>query len=228
MVVPMLHIVGTKQHDPKCLAPNFAFVPEECILKTINRTTQYAQMDTRLPLWKHFKSRFPAANVSRLNETVAMDTFFFDIPAHDDGIGGTTMLQLYCGCESQLTAVFPMKTESEIAGTLEDFIHFHDAPIALFSDNAKAQIGRTVQEILRMYAIKDFQCEPHHQHQNPAEPWIQEVKKLSNQMLDHTGAPPNLWSLCVLFIVYLINHFLLNHQVGAHPLRQPLVNSLIS
>jgi hypothetical protein len=23
------HIVGTKQHDPKCLAPNFAFIPEE-------------------------------------------------------------------------------------------------------------------------------------------------------------------------------------------------------
>jgi hypothetical protein len=54
-------------------------------------------MDTRLPLQKHFKSRFPAANVSRLNEIVATDTFFFDIPALDDGImghGGTTSLQL--------------------------------------------------------------------------------------------------------------------------------------
>ena len=67
------HIVGTKQHDPKRLAPNFAFVPEERILKTINHTIQFARMDTRLPLQKHFKSRFPAANVSRLNETVAMD-----------------------------------------------------------------------------------------------------------------------------------------------------------
>jgi hypothetical protein len=166
-------------------------------------------MDTRLPLWKHFKSRFPAANFSRLNETVATDTFFFDIPALDYGImahGGTTMLYFYCGCESQLTALFPMKSENEMTGTLEDFIRFHGAHNALFSDNAKAQIGRAVQEILRMYAIKDFQCKPHHQHQNPAERWIQEVKKLSNQMLDHTGAPPNLWLLCVLFIVYLINH----------------------
>jgi hypothetical protein len=38
------------------------------------------------------------------------------------GHGGTTMLQLYCGCDSELTAVFPLKTEREMAGTLEDFI----------------------------------------------------------------------------------------------------------
>ena len=183
------HVVGPKQQDFERLAPNFAFVPRERIRQTIDHTTQFARLDTRLPLRKHFKSRFPAANISRLNETVATDTFFFDIPALDDGImghGGTTMLQLYCGCDSQLTAVYPMKTETDMAGTLEDFIRQHGAPNALFSDNAKAQIGRAVQEILRMYAIKDFQCEPHHQHQNLAERRIQEVKKLSNQMLDRT------------------------------------------
>jgi hypothetical protein len=202
------HVVGTKQHDFERLAPNFAFVPAERIKQTIDHTTQFARLDTRLPLRKHFKSRFPAANISRLNETVATDTFFFDIPALDDGImghGGTEMLQLYCGCASQLTAVYPMKTETDMSGTLEDFIRQHGAPNALFSDNAKSQIGRAVQEILRMYAIKDFQCEPHHQHQNPAERRIQEVKKLSNQMLDRTGAPPNLWLLCVYYVVYLLN-----------------------
>ena len=202
------HLVGPKQHDFERLAPNFAFVPRERIRHTIDNTTQYARLDTRLPLRKHFKTRFPAANISRLNEVVATDTFFFDIPALDDGImghGGTTMLQLYCGCDSQLTAVYPMKTETDMSGTLEDFIRQHGAPNGLFSDNAKAQIGRAVQEILRMYAIKDFQCEPHHQNQNLAERRIQEVKKLSNQMLDRTGAPPSLWLLCVFYVVYLLN-----------------------
>ena len=90
---------------------------------------------------------------------------------------GTKMVQLFCGCSSLLTAVYPMRCENNIAGTLEDFICFYGAPTALFSDNAKSQIGRAVQEILRMYAIKDFQCEPHHQHQNYAERHIQEVKK---------------------------------------------------
>jgi hypothetical protein len=61
-----------------------------------------------------------------------------------------------------------MESESNMAGSLEDFVPFYGAPKALFSDNAKAQISRAVQEILRIYAIKDFQCELHHQHQNPA------------------------------------------------------------
>jgi hypothetical protein len=69
-----------------------------------------------------------------------------------------------------------MKTESEMAGTLEDFFRFHGAPNALLSNNAKAQIGCTVQDILLIYPFKDFQCEPHHQHKNPAEHQIQEVK----------------------------------------------------
>jgi hypothetical protein len=57
-----------------------------------------------------------------------------------------------------------------------------------------------------MYAICDFQCEPHHQHQNQAERCIQEVKKLSNHLFDPTGSPAHLWLLCVDYVVYLLNH----------------------
>jgi Reverse transcriptase (RNA-dependent DNA polymerase) len=207
-IVVNRHIVRPKQQDFQRLKPHFGFVPVERIQKTIANTSQYARMDNRLPLRKHYKSRFPAANVSRLNETVATDTFFSDVIAHDDGIlghGGTTMLQLYCGCTSLLTAGYPMKTGDEMAGTLQDFIRHHGAPNALFSDNAKAQIGHAVQEILRMYAIKDFQCEPYHQHQNYAERRIQEVKKLSNQLMDRTNTSPHLWLLCVNYSIYLLN-----------------------
>jgi hypothetical protein len=56
-----------------------------------------------------------------------------------------------------------------------------------------------------MYAIKDFQCEPHHQHQNYAERRIQEVKKLSNTLLDRTGSSPSLWLVCVQYVLYLLN-----------------------
>jgi hypothetical protein len=130
---------------------------------------------------------YPCANIVKVASLLLMSVvstkLWLWIPSSlislDDGImghGGTTMMQFYWGYESQVTAVFPMKTESEMAGTLEDFICFHGAPNALFRYNAKAQIGRAVQEILRMYIINDFQCEPHHQHQNLAEHWIQEVK----------------------------------------------------
>ena len=71
---------------------------------------------------------------------MATDTFFSDTPAHDDGImghGGATMVQLFSGVTSLLTAVFPMSSESQMPGTFEDFIRKYGAPKALFSDNLK-------------------------------------------------------------------------------------------
>ena len=118
------------------------------------------------PFRKHFKSRFPAANVRRLNTTVATDTFFSDTPAADDGIlghGGATMAQIYVTKEL-FTAAFPMQSESQMPGTLQDYIRKYGAPLLLFLDNAKVQIGKKVQEILRWYKIDDAQCEPHYQH----------------------------------------------------------------
>jgi hypothetical protein len=93
--------VQPKQLDFTRLLPNFGYVPVDRIKHTLKNTTQFDRLDTRLPLRKHYKTRFPDTNVSRLNKTVATDTFFSDIPAIDDGIighGGSTMLQLYCGC----------------------------------------------------------------------------------------------------------------------------------
>jgi hypothetical protein len=115
------------------------------------------------------------------------------------------MVQLFYGCQSLITADYPMRREGNISGTLEDFIRQYGAPNAFFGVNANSQIAKAFLEILRMYAIKEIQCEPHHQHQNFAERRIQEVKKLSNTLLDRTGAKPSLWLLCVQYVVYLLN-----------------------
>ena len=199
------------KHSPnlEAMRPYFGWTPLERIKHTLDATTQYARADTRLPMRKHFKTRFPAANVSRLDDVVATDTFFSDTPAHDDGImghGGATMVQLYTGVATQFTKAYPMAKESEMPGTLEDFIREIGAPNSLFSDNSKVQIGSQVRNILRMYAISNFQCEPHHQHQNPAERKIQEVKKLTNAVMDRTGTQAKYWLLCLLFVVTLMNH----------------------
>jgi hypothetical protein len=154
---------------------------------------------------KHYKSLLSAAIVSRLNEVVATNTCFSDTPDLDVGLVGhgvTKMVQLFCGWQSLITAVYPMRREGNIFGTLEDFVRQFGAPLSLLSDNAKSQIGKAVREIIRMYAIKDFQCEPHHQNQHFAERRIQE---LSNTLLDCTGAKPSLWLLCVQYVVYLLN-----------------------
>jgi hypothetical protein len=52
-----------------------------------------------------------------------------------------------------------------------------------------------------MYAIKDFQCEPYHQHQN----FTEQVTKLSKTLFDRSGSPPSLWPLFVQHVVYILN-----------------------
>jgi Reverse transcriptase (RNA-dependent DNA polymerase) len=228
--------VSSHPFNPQQLQPNFGFVPVERIRHTLDHTTQLARLDTRLPLRKHFKSRFPAANVSRLNETYATDTFFSDTPALDDGIyghGGATMTQIFCGCSSQFTAGYPMKTDGEMASTLEDFIRTYGAPKSLFSDNAKAQIGKAVHDILRMYSIGNFQCEPHHQHQNPAERRIQELKRISTTIMERTNTPPSLWLLALNYTMYLLNRLSVKSLSWKTPIemafgQQPDVSALIA
>jgi hypothetical protein len=140
---------------------------------------------------KHYKTPFPAANVNRLNETVGTDTSFSNVPAHDDviqGHGGATIVQFYSGVKSLLSKAFPMKSSPEMPGTLEDFIQTCGAANAMFSDNAPEQCTKQVNEILRLYSINNMQCEPYHQHQNPAERRMQEVKKTTNAIMDCTSA----------------------------------------
>ena len=201
--------VERRQMDFNRLKPNFGWLPIERIKRTLENTTQYARADTRIPMRKHFKTRFPAANVPRWDETVATDMIFSDVPAHDDGIkghGGTTIAQLFTGIKSLVTDLFPLKSKSDMVGAFEDLIRRRGAPNALGSDNAKEQTAKAVDELLRMYHIGDFQCEPHYQHQNDAERRIQDIKKLSDGIMDRTGTPSKMWLLCILYVVYLHNH----------------------
>jgi hypothetical protein len=70
---------------------------------------------------KHYKSGFLAVNVSSLSEVIATNTNFSDTPGLDVdllGHGGTKMVQLFCGCQSLITAVYPIQKEGNSSGTL--------------------------------------------------------------------------------------------------------------
>jgi hypothetical protein len=201
--------ISVQKPNLELMRPYFGWIPIDRIKKTIQATTQFALASEWLPFCKHFCSCFPACNVHRWNEDVATDTFFYDTPAHDEGIlghAGCTMAQLYVGKDSSKTVVYPMRSESKMSSTLEDLIRKHGAPIGLFSNNAKAQCGKRVLDILRLYAIKDFLCEPHQQHQNFAECKIGDTKRLSDTIMDCTGTPAKLWLLCLLYVIFLMNH----------------------
>ena len=205
--------------DLDVLRPNFGWVPTDRIKATLDKTTQYYRATVHYPFRKHFKSRFPAANVRRLNEWFSTDTIFSDTPAHDDGIpghGGCCMLQLYGGIDSHFLAGYPLASESHMSETLEDFLRDHGAMFGLKSDNAKAEIGSAVQSILRLYAIKDAQSEPHMEWQNNIERRIQDVKRLSSNIMDRVGCPPKFWLLCTLFVIGLLNHLVAAHGEIPH------------
>ena len=121
----------TAKPDFEQLRPLFGWIPIYRIKDTIKHTTQWYQAEGQLPMCRHFKSRFPGANIPQREETVATDTIFSDTPALDDGIpghGGCTMLQFFCGCTSEFLAGFPMSSETQIYKTVQDFIQYYGAP----------------------------------------------------------------------------------------------------
>ena len=122
------------------------------------------------------------------------------------GHSGCIMAQIYAGKRSSKLVAYGMTSETQMPNTLEDLIRRYAAPNCLFSDNAKVQIGAGVRDILRLYKIKDFQCEPEYQHQNFAERKIGDVKPLSSSIMDRTSTPAAFWLLCLFYVVFLLTH----------------------
>ena len=197
-----------KKPNYEGLRPYFGWVSADTVKSTLENTTQWFRASCRMPLRRHYKTRFPAANVNRWNEDVATDTFFSDVPAHDDGIpghGGCTMAQLYTGITSHYTKLYPMSSQTQIPNTLQDLLRDRGAPNNIKSDCAKAVMGKDFVEILRHYCIGQQFSEPYQQNQNTAERRIQDVKARANTVMDRTATPPEYWLLCLLYCVYLFN-----------------------
>ena len=205
--------------DLDALLPNFGWVGKDRIRDTLEKPTQHYKADQRVPMHKHFCSRFPAANVRRLPEWYSTDMFISDVPAHDDGIpghGGCQLVQIYGGLDSELLAGYPMSSEAELPTTLKDFIRDYGAMEGLKSDNAKSETSFKMKDLFRMYIIKDKQSEPHYQHQNPIERRIQDLKRMMYGIMDRVGCPPSFWLLCLLYVIHLLN--VLSNSKGCIPL----------
>jgi hypothetical protein len=188
--------------SPTAVQSKLGWLPIDTIAKTIESTTQLAKsVPLRLPMRRHFRSRFPQLNRPRLAETVATDTYFSSVPAY----GGYTCAQLFVGTKSLFVKAYGMQRESQGPQALEDFIRDIGAPHDIRSDNAKMQTGVEWSKICRQYNIAQQTTEPHHLWQNPAERKIQEVKKYVSTIMDCTHCPSKLWFLCTLYVVYLLN-----------------------
>ena len=72
--------------------------------------------------------------------------------------------------------------------------------------NFRWEISGRALEFLRVYGISAWQSEPHQQHQNYAERKIQQLKQMTNVILDRTGAPSSVWLLALMYVAFVLNH----------------------
>jgi hypothetical protein len=93
----------TVSTDFESLRPRFGGCSTDTIRHTFDNTTQIARsLQLYGDMRKHFRSRFPAFNVSRRNESVATDTIYSDTPAIDDG---SKCAQAFVGRELLVTDI---------------------------------------------------------------------------------------------------------------------------
>ena len=189
--------------DIKMIQSKLGWIPYKIAEKTLAVTTQLAKNHLRLPLRHHFKSRYPQLNRNRLRETYSTDTIFSSTPAISTN---ETCMQIFCGKVSKFCRGYPMVSESHGVQALEEFVLEVGAPYKMINDNAKMEISEAWRKILRTYNIERSTTEPYHPHQNPVERRIQEIKKVTLAILDHTSAPANLWALATKYAIVLLNH----------------------
>jgi Reverse transcriptase (RNA-dependent DNA polymerase) len=198
------HMVEKEQDDIEQLRPYFGWSPSLVVKKTLENTTQFGRsIHLYDNMRKHYKSRYPAMNVSRRNEPVATDTIYSDTPAVDDG---SKCAQFFIGKHTLVADVYGMKTDAEFSRTLEDNIRKRGAMDLIISDRAKSEISDKVKKIMRALCIDDWQSEPYHQHQNYAERRYATIKAKANLIMNRTGAPAQTWLLCIEYICYIMNH----------------------
>ena len=222
-ISPSKSPLQASKHQIKSETPEFdkyrfyvGWVNADTIRNTFKHTTQWGASVGTFPMKRHLKSRNPALNVPRRHEAAATDTVYSDTPALDSGV---KLAQLFVGKESLVSDIYPMRSGKQFVNTLEDNTHRFGAMDKLISDSAKNEISHKVKDILRAYNIGDWQSEPYHQNQNPAEWRYRTIKAWTNTIMNRTGAPAHCWLLTLQYVCYILNHISTASLGGQVPLQ---------
>ncbi len=187
-----------KEPDYERLRPYFNFVPVEKIRKTFECTTQYAaNVVSGLHLYQTIKSPYPANNVKRRHEPVAVDIIFAECPAIEDG---STMAAFYVGRKSLVCDIFGMTREAQFINTFLDCIKKRGAMDILVSDSARSLQSKRVEEVQRALHILSHQSERDYQHQNFAEHQYNHIKRYYNFYSNWRNVWPSAWLLLMQWI----------------------------
>ena len=187
------------------LRKRFAYLPEDIIKKSLDNTTQYyldVLEENQDNPQRHFRQRFKAIPDNRQHEEVATDYVYFSKSSSAGHTGG----QFFCGITSKRWEFFPLRKECHNLGALQDYIRKLGPPTCLVSDNAKSEIGVAWTTVLRNYMVKTRTSEPHHPHQNPAEPEWGRLGNMIKNVLRQSQAPIGLCNWVALYCCQINNH----------------------
>ena len=98
----------------------------------------------------------------------------------------------------------------------------------LISDSAKNEISHKIKDILRAYNINDWQSEPYHQNQNPADWRYRTIKAWANTIMNRTVAPAYCWLLTLQYVCYILSHMSTASLGGQVPFSSCMVSPQIS
>ena len=129
------------------------------------------------------------------------------------------MAQCFVGKDSLVSDIYPMRSGKQFVNTLEDNIRRRGAMDKVISDSSKNEISHKVKDILRVYNINDWQSEPYHQNQNPAEWQYRTIKAWTNNIMNRTGAPAHCWLLTLQYVCYILSHISTASLSGQVPLQ---------
>jgi hypothetical protein len=187
------------------LRKRFAYLPEEPIKKTLDNTTQFyfdIKEETQSNPQRHFRKRFKAIPFNRQNEVVSTDFIYLSEKTSQGHIGA----QFFCGVNSKRWHIFPLHKESQNVTALQDYFRSEGPPIAIKCDNAQSQVGTKWTQILRDNKVASTTTEPHHPHQNPAEPEWGRLSNMVKNCLRQFNAPLSLSHWCMLWCCQVNNH----------------------
>ena len=196
------HQIKSETSDICKYRPKFCWVNADTIKETFKHTTQWGASIATFPMKKHLKSRNPALDVPRRHEAVATDTVYSDKPAIESGV---KMAQRFVGKESLGSDIYPMRSGKQFVNALENNICRRGAMDKVISDSTKNEISHKVKDILRAYNINDWQSEPYHQNQNPAEWRYRTINAWTITIMNKTGVPAHSWLLTLQYVCYILN-----------------------
>ena len=188
--------------NPEHYAPYFLYPGKEIMKETLKNTTRYGAINMRLPMRQHYKARNPLLSRKRILEGVATDTWFSSVTSYE----GYNCAQAFYGINSKTMSHYGMKSEASGPSALEDYFRQEGVPISLLRDNAKMEMSKQWNEIMRKFWVKDTFTEPYHSNQNPFERAFASHKEKLERVMIESGCDPRAWFKAACHVADVSNH----------------------